>query len=181
MERLNPGFRKYVPWLAAALVSVGATVWFLAGRWSGGEAGTGVGQRAPDFTLVDLDGRAIRLSDLRGEPVLLNFWATWCPPCRAEMPELARVAGEQQGNVRVVGVNLQGEPGEVRSFAAQAGVHFPILLDRDLAVAHNYLVRAIPTTYFLDRDGVIRDVQVGGMTRQRILQGITRAGGQRRP
>lgn len=127
-----------------------------------------VGDQAPDFILKDLEGRDVRLSDLRGHPVLINFWATWCPPCRFEMPALEAVYREykDEGLVilgvntgeRVRGADLQNR---VRQFVQQFGLTFPIVLDADDSVATLYRLRAYPTTYFISSDGTIVDMRRG--------------------
>ena len=119
---------------------------------------------APDFTLTTLTGETISLSDLRGRPVFINFWATWCPPCRAEMPDIQaayeRYAG--QGLV-ILGVNMAEPPGPVAAFVQEFGLTFPIPMDRDGRVATMYRIRAIPTSFFVDREGVIRSMFIGPM------------------
>lgn len=114
------------------------------------------GQLAPDFELVGLDGTPVRLSEWRGRPLLVNFWATWCGPCRQEMP-LLQAAAERyadQGLV-VVGVDV-GEPAEaVADYARGLGIQFPILLDSTQDVSDLYRVYGLPTSFFLDRQGVV--------------------------
>ncbi len=125
---------------------------------------------APSFALADLSGQTVELSALQGKVVILNFWASWCPPCRAEMPELDRVFREtQDAGARVLAVDQMEDVNTVRAFGDQLQLSFPLLLDSDGAVSSRYQVRALPTTFFIDRRGVIRDVVVGGpMTRQVI-------------
>lgn len=129
-----------------------------------------IGHPAPDFTLTDSAGKAFKLSELRGKPVVLNFWATWCPPCRAEMPELQSASERLAGEVAIVGVN-QGESAEqVLTFAQQLGLTFPMPLDGKMEVSREYLARSLPTTYFIDREGVIRHMQVGPLTEATLAQ-----------
>jgi thiol-disulfide isomerase/thioredoxin len=114
------------------------------------------GQTAPDFELLGLDGRPVRLSKLRGQPLLLNFWATWCGPCRQEMP-LLQAAAERyadQGLV-VVSVDVGEQPETVRNYARSLGVEFPILLDATQDVSDLFRVYGLPTSFFLDRQGVV--------------------------
>lgn len=122
-----------------------------------------VGAPAPDFTLTSLTGETFQLSGLRGEVVLLNFWATWCAPCEAEMPTLEDRAKTFSGNgFRVVGVNADDEKTiTIESFLGRVPVSFPILLDPGLVVSDLYRVRGLPTTYLIDREGVVRAVQAG--------------------
>lgn len=124
------------------------------------------GHVAPDFTLQDMAGKQVKLSALRGKPVLVNFWASWCPPCRQEMPDLAKKADEYKGRVQFYGVNLtvQDKVEDAKAFAQSAGVAFPILLDKNGDVAKEYHVQAIPSTFLIDAKGQIKEVIPGGMT-----------------
>lgn len=122
------------------------------------------GFRAPDFTLATLDGETMTLSDLQGKAVLINFWATWCPPCRAELPAIQATYERyaDQGFV-VLAVDMAESPQTVATFAQQFGLSFPIPLDQDGQVAARYRVRAIPTSFFVDREQVVRSVFTGPM------------------
>lgn len=135
------------------------------------EARPQVGYLAPDFTLTDLEGKTVRLSDLRGQPVYLNFWATWCPPCREEMPDIQQVFTEKGQQVRFLAVNLTGTEKSVqgvREFLSAGGYTFPVLLDEDNAVAEQYQVRAIPTSIFIDAAGVITYRYSGAMNKEKL-------------
>ncbi len=146
------------------------------------EAAPGVAPRAgaiaPDFELAFLEGGSTTLSDLRGNIVVLNLWASWCAPCRAEMPALERVHVDYAGKgVMVLGVNMTSTDslGDVRRFLEEQQITFPVLLDESGEVARLYENRALPTTFFIRPDGVIDDVVVGGpmaesMIRARILK-----------
>jgi len=120
---------------------------------------------APDFALRTPQGEEIRLRDLRGRVVVLNFWASWCPPCRAEMPTLQRIAEEYgpQG-VTILGVNstVQDTLGDVAAFLERYSITFPIVLDLEGEATRRYEIRSLPTTFFIGADGVIRSVTVGG-------------------
>jgi len=122
------------------------------------------GKSAPDFQLESLDGQTIKLSELRGRPVLLNFWATWCGPCRMEMPFLQQVAEDEEWKVRglvILAVNL-GEPAsKAQAFVQEYGLSFTVLLDSDGGTGMLYNAQYIPTTYFIDNDGIIRDIKAG--------------------
>lgn len=121
------------------------------------------GSYAPDFTLYNLKGEEVSLSSLRGKKVVLNFWATWCPPCREEMSTLQKVYEEQKSKgVIIVGVNVGEEPARVRDFLHEAGVEFPILLDTDWEVAWKYRIRGLPCTFWIDEEGIIREITIGG-------------------
>jgi len=124
---------------------------------------------APDFTLSNLDGTKVTLSDLKGQAVLINVWATWCPPCRVEMPTI-QAAYEQyhdQG-FTVVAVNLQEDPSAVATFMREQQLTFPALLDSDGQVSRSYQAVSLPSSFFVDRRGVIRAVYHGPMPRSII-------------
>ena len=114
-------------------------------------------QLAPDFTVYDLDGNAYRLSDFRGMPVVLNFWASWCGPCKMEMPDFDEKAKELVGKVQFLMVNLtdgaQETVASASAFVAQEGYTFPVLYDTQQSAAMAYGVYSIPTTYFIDARG----------------------------
>ncbi len=131
--------------------------------------GPEVGALAPDLVLTDLDGKPFRLSDLRGRPVVLNYWASWCGPCRDEFPEL-KAALEAHGTaaLAVVGVLFKDDPGPARDFMAKEGATWTSLADPDGTGAAAYRVVAPPTTFFIDAEGVVRDMQIGGMTGEQL-------------
>jgi len=119
---------------------------------------------APDFQLQGIDEQTVSLSSLRGRPVMLNFWATWCGPCRAEMPFIQAVfEGEewtQQGLV-ILAINVGETSSKAKKFMEDNGLSFHVLLDTDTSVAKDYNIRGIPTTFFIDKNGIIKDKQVG--------------------
>lgn len=121
-----------------------------------------VGAVAPDFALPNLDGETLRLSELRGQNVLLNFWATWCLPCRDEMPAIQ--ARYNHGGFAVLAVDFGETRQQVSGFLAEIGVELPVLLDEDGRVQELYRVRGYPTTFFIDRRGVIRAMHIGQMS-----------------
>ncbi len=129
------------------------------------------GFAAPDFTLETLNGQTVSLSGLRGQAVLINFWATWCPPCRAEMPAIQQVYDRyhDQG-FTVLAVNLQESDAQVAAFAEQFGLTFPILMDRSGSVFARYRVRALPSTFFVDKEGIIQNVTVGGPMAEAFIE-----------
>ncbi len=126
------------------------------------------GALGPDFLLESLRADEMRLSDFRGQAVVLNFWATWCKPCRTEIPALvdAYDRNRDQGLV-VIGLNLQEGKAIVEPFANDFGMDFPILIDRDGEVADRYRLLGLPTTYFIDADGVIQSVFRGPFVENR--------------
>ena len=120
---------------------------------------------APDFTLDTLDGGQLTLSEKRGQPIMLNFWASWCLPCRAEMPAIERVFQRHRGDgLVVIGLNATSQDSEAaaRLFVEQFGLTFPIALDRDGTAAVSYQLTGLPTTFFIDRRGIVRKVLIGG-------------------
>ncbi len=154
----------------SALILLAGALWIVfsaapeqAGTARGLQTAPREGFLAPDFTLQDLKGQTYTLSDLQGKAVLLNFWATWCPPCRAEMPALDRVyAAYQAQGVVVLAVTADDTRSEAGAFAAEYGLSFPILVDSSAAAARAYRVTSLPTSFFIDPQGVIRKVIVGG-------------------
>lgn len=120
------------------------------------------GQIAPDFTLTTLDGDTVSLSDLRGKVVLVNFWASWCPPCVAELPTIHQFYQSHQADGFVVlAVNAQENRGTVSGFINQHGYTFPVLLDPDSVAADEYGIRALPTSFIVDKNGEIQYVHRG--------------------
>jgi thiol-disulfide isomerase/thioredoxin len=123
------------------------------------------GEVAPDFSLVLDDGSYLRLSDLKGKPVVLNFWATWCGPCRLEMPELVKAAAADE-NLVVLATDVQEARAPAEEFAAEFKMNLPVVLDKDGKVRNLYRVPGLPTTYFIDPSGKIASVVVGPLTPQ---------------
>lgn len=139
----------------------------LAGLAKAAETATPVSRRvpAPDFTLTDADGKTHRLGDYRGKVVLVNFWATWCPPCRKEMPSMQRLWDGLRGEDFVILAVDVGEDEErvfAFTFALGVALKFPLLLDRDGKVMGQWPVRGLPTTFLLDRRGRIAYQAIGG-------------------
>lgn len=132
-----------------------------------------IGHPAPDFTLSTPDGKARTLADLRGKPVILNFWASWCGPCRAEMPELQRVHDRlAEAGVVVLGINQAESPEVIARYQRELAVDFPTVQDSRLGVSRQYLVNSLPTTFFIDREGVIRTIVIGPMTDAVLAQNL---------
>ncbi len=122
-----------------------------------------LGRPAPDFTLPDLAGKKVRLGEYQGKKaVLINFWATWCVPCREEMPTLERLAQERRSALEVLAVSLDTVgAAKVRAFVRELGLTFLVLLDPELAVGRLYRIRALPITFIVDRTGIIRHREIG--------------------
>jgi peroxiredoxin len=118
-------------------------------------------QPAPDFELVDVDGDKHRLSDYRGKPLIINFWATWCPPCREEMPSMNRAWSKVKDDVSMLAINVGEDEDTIFIFSADYPIDFPVLLDRSGDVIREWPVKGLPTTFVLDREGNIRYMAVG--------------------
>jgi peroxiredoxin len=128
---------------------------------------------APDFELDTPGGETIKLSDIRGQAVLVNLWATWCPPCRAEMQSIERVYQEykDQGlTVLAINMTYQDDPLAILPFVAEQGLTFPILLDETGEVGNAYQLRSLPSSYFIRRDGIINEVVIGGPMSEALLR-----------
>lgn len=144
-------------WLAALLALLaGHAAWAASetARWPAGQA-------TPDFTLADGNGRTWKLSDARGKVVIVNFWASWCEPCRAEMPSLQQMADFYGNDVLVLAVNFKERDAKVAQFAQAAGLSLPMPLDRDGAVAGRFGVKVFPSTIVVGKDGKARLRLVG--------------------
>ena len=124
-----------------------------------------VGKQAPDFQLPNLEGQSISLSDFRGNPILLNFWAVRCPPCRFEMPFIQGIFEEQSDTgVVILAINIGETPSTVKDFIQSGNYSFPVLLDTTQEIALEYNIRAIPTTFLIDKDGIIQEMKVGAFS-----------------
>jgi peroxiredoxin len=126
------------------------------------EEGLKVGAKAPDFELKTLTGETVKLSSLKGKKVMLNFWATWCPPCKAEMPEMEKFYMQKDKDLEILAVNIDPQL-DVKGFVKKNGITFPILLDADDKVNEIYQILSIPTTYFIDSKGIIQNKFTGSM------------------
>ena len=134
-------------------------------------------QHAPDFTVMDEEGNSVRLSDFRGRPVVLNFWASWCPPCRQEMPEFDSAYKELGGEVVFMMVDLTDGGRETVAVAKQfvegQGYGFPVYFDTRGEAADAYGIMSIPATYFIDAAGRVVSSQVGALSKAGLARGIT--------
>ena len=125
-----------------------------------------LGGAAPDFTLPSIDGTPVRLSELKGKPVFINFWATWCVPCREEMPLMREVYEQnREKGLVILAVDMEEDASLVRRWVEQGGYTFTFLLDSDGELIKRYNVTAAPTSYFVGPDGLIRDVKLGALSR----------------
>lgn len=146
----------------------------------GGATSVETGRAAPDFVLQEHGtGRLVRLSDYRGKAVVLNFWATWCPPCVAEMPELQSLHAKHEaaGDLVVLAVDVEEPPAAVEEFKQQRALTLPILSDRTGEVRRYYGLPGLPGTFFIDRDGVIRGKALGPVMGKPLADGLASVGG----
>ncbi len=134
----------------------------LTGLWSQAFATKQLNEPAPDFTLKSLSGKNLKLSEYRGNVVLLNFWASWCAPCRLEMPLLNKLHNKYSAaGFTILGVNVEQETDKAKTYLADIPVDFPILFDSGNTVSKQYNVIAMPTTVLIDRDGNMRYLHQG--------------------
>ena len=156
--------------VAALMLAAGPTIAKDLKPWSG--------DRTPPLELKDLSGRVHRLADYRGKVVLINFWATWCPPCRTEMPDIQAAAQAHPDGLVVLAINNAEDAETVKRFAQQFNLTFPILLDSDGSVARKYGVQGLPTSFFIDRAGIVRAANMGAMSRAYIEAQIAALGAE---
>lgn len=150
-----------IPIILGIFLSIFMTGQLFAG---GHKEGIEVGNKAPDFEIETLSGEKVNLSDYKGKPVMLNFWATWCPPCRVEIPDMQKF--HEKHEVEVLAVNLldtEMKKGHVQQFVDEFGMTFTVGLDGDGAVSNKYRINPIPTTYMIDSEGIIRHKSLGAM------------------
>ncbi len=164
--------------LIASVVAIGAIVTLMVMRQQTPQqtaiGSLVVGKQAPDFTLPMLNGTEVSLSQFRGQPVLINFWASWCLPCREEMPELVRAYESHKAEgLMILGLNLTYSDSvpDAQAFAEEFHITFPVLLDEDGSVVERlYQVPGIPTSIFINQDGTVERIQVGQMSGKQIEQ-----------
>jgi thiol-disulfide isomerase/thioredoxin len=128
---------------------------------SGRSADPMVGKPAPELSLTALDGSVVDLGELRGHPVVINYWATWCDPCRAEMPLLQSRYEEYAPDLYILGVNAGEDQADVSKFVADLALTFPVLLDKEYKAEAAFGIMAYPATVFVDSNGMIQARQIG--------------------
>jgi peroxiredoxin len=139
-----------------------------------------IGAPAADFAVKTLDGRSVRLETFRGKPLIVNFFASWCDPCRDEMPLLnALAANASSAGYNVLGVAVQDSRAALTEFAKEAGIAFPIALDLNSKVQRAYRIFGPPATFVIDGRGVLRDIVLGPMTPERAREALAKAGVRR--
>ncbi|WP_425805077.1 TlpA family protein disulfide reductase [Desulfitobacterium sp. Sab5] len=143
------------------------------------KVGYDMGLTAPDFTLKTLEGKTVKLSDYRGKPVYLNFWTSWCPACKDELPEIEKFYEKNKGRIEILTINItyNDRLADIRAILAKNSDQFPVLLDEEEnhSVTDLYGVYGIPASFFIDKNGFIQDHHVGGMTLTTLEEGMKKA------
>src|SRR5699024_4951200 len=136
-----------------------------------GNVGLKKGNKAPNFELETLDGETVSLEDYLGEKIILNFWATWCPPCRTEMPDMQKFHSETGATILAVNL-IETEKSEdgVREFLEEYGVTFTVLADADTRVSTLYNASALPTSYLINTKGEVHNIAIGALTYEMMVQ-----------
>ncbi len=130
---------------------------------------------AIDFKLTDLSGKDVSLSDFKGKKIFLNFWASWCPPCKAEMPDIEKLYGQtKDSDLIILAVNIGEDSKTVKSFIDNNKYNFTILLDSNQSIAAEYNITAIPTSFFIDKEGNIISTIKGGMSFEQMQEHISK-------
>lgn len=160
-----------------SLVLIAGASWIVLSAQNGEASTTGsapqTGFLAPDFTLNTAKGETYTLSELKGQAVLVNVWATWCPPCEAEMPAIEKMYNEYKDQgflVLAVNSTFQDNPLDIAPFTESYNLTFPILLDETSDVSRAYQVRSLPSSYFINRQGIISEVVIGGPMSEALLR-----------
>ncbi|MBO8165494.1 MAG: TlpA family protein disulfide reductase [Brevibacillus sp.] len=168
--------------LVVTIVTAATLISHLAGRDTDQlAAAPEVNYRAGSFELTDLNDRLIRLEEFRGQPVVLNFWASWCLPCRTETPDLVALHEKYSGRVSFIGVNVTHKDAldDVQRFVGDYSITYPVALDRSGAVSKQYRIAAMPTSFVLNGDGVIVYKKIGVVSRrelERVLEPLLSQG-----
>lgn len=173
----KPTWTRFIAPLLAFLLVAGLGVALLKPK-TGGDGDPMLHKPAPTFALKTMDGTTLSLDSLKGRPVVLNFWASWCEPCREEAPLLQQLAQQQKaGGLAVVGVLFNDkDTRRINDFVGQYGLGYPNLRDDNLDVSVNYGIGGVPETFFIDKGGVIQAIDRGGLDKERLAAGLKSIG-----
>lgn len=158
---------KIKRWIVLSMLAILAM-----SSWGCSTAAPEVGAQAPGFTISTLDGETVTLNELRGQPVLLNFWATWCWYCRYQMPFLQAAFEEKGQEMIFIAINIGEGIDKVQQYAEAEGLGFTVALDSEGEVASAYNIRPIPATFFIDEQGVIKYIRIGAFMSQAELMAV---------
>jgi peroxiredoxin len=164
-------FSTVILFLGAVWIGISAV--YFEGSTNGFIPAPQVSFLAPDFSLESQDAENITLSNFRGDVVLVNFWGSWCPPCREEMPAMQKVYQEYQDQgftILAVNAAYNEKPGQAIKFVSDHSLEFPIPLDKDGQVSRLYQVNAFPSSYFIDRNGIVQEIVIGGPMAEALLR-----------
>lgn len=165
---------RFAAILAMALIAIGC-----AGKQAPGGShapkahGVVVGQPAPALTLKDIDGKPVSLAQFRGKPVFINAFATWCPPCKQELPGIVKSYPEYRGKVVFLGIDEQEDAELVIPFLKRFGITYQVALDPSGGFADTYQVSSLPASFFIDKEGVVQKVYRGFMTPEAFKENIS--------
>jgi peroxiredoxin len=172
--------RRFHPWTTFSIIILVLGAWWTwasaappGGTTTGRIPAPRPGFQAPEFSLQALDGSTVTLAGLRGRPILVNLWASWCLPCRAEMPAMQRLYTDLQDTgflILAVNATSQDNLPAVEAFVTELGLSFPVLLDTGGQVSAAYELRSLPTSFFIDSQGTIREVIIGGPMSEALLR-----------
>lgn len=184
--RPSPGALRNIIATVLVGVAIAAIVWFFDRPGAANSEAVTItatamgsapktGKAAPDFELKQIDGTTVRLSDLKGKPVWINFWASWCPPCRAENPDIDEVYNKYKADGLVLVAPAIGEGRDsIAAYMERADLHYPVGADPTTQIAANYRVLGIPTHIFIDRDGIISEIRVGAMSQKTMEKKLSK-------
>ncbi len=168
------GTRRYISWLAVVIIVGIAGIWIAARRSEAGisnlRTGTAIGDVVPNIPFSTIDGEEFATNNLRGKVVVVNFFASWCGPCRIETPELVKFYQANQDKVVLIGLNLGENEAAVLGYKQDFDVPYPLVLDPGGKIAEQFRPRGLPTTWFIDPQGIVQSIHFGPLTAELITQ-----------
>lgn len=183
----NENLHAYLKLGAAIIIIIGIVVWLekpweiqssgaSSGAYNGNTNGyysAEIGKPAPDFYLQSPDWTSVRLSELKGKPTIINFWASWCLACVEEMPLFEKAYEKDKGSLNIIGVNLMEDPAAISAFAANKSITYPLLVDLKGSVRDEYGYFGLPSTFFVDKNGILVDRVYGPLTESQLSEKIS--------